>query len=193
MDVKQRILAIQSAFVVKGKITIEEENYLLDHIDNIDLIIADTAMLTAVCFDKSFLEKILKRFDNYQKPNQYLLVTYLCGTESYLPYKFLIQKLKTTKDDRLKEVILLSLGKTDYLILPIILFELSTTNQTYLNLLKELIANIPIKNIEPLLQIFPEIPFEEIFLDILGYKVMSKIKEKKGSISFESFKKDFES
>ena len=33
---------------------------------------------------------------------------------------------------------------------------------------------------------------EEIFLDILGYKVMNKIKEKKGSISFEVFKKGFE-
>ena len=192
MDVKQRILAIQSAFVVKGKITLEEENYLLDHIDNIDLVIADRTMLTAVCFDKPFLEKVLKRFDKYQKPNQYLLVTYLCGTESYLPYKFLIQKLETSNDQKLKEVILFSLGKTDYLILPIILFELSTSNQTYLNLLKKLIAKIPVKNIEPLLQVFPEIPYEEIFLDILGYKVMNKIKEKKGSISFEVFKKGFE-
>ena len=125
---------------------------------------------------REFVLKVLTRLKSYGMSTQKVLIAHLITTDYNEVYWFLIAYLKEIKNREFAQYICTCLGKSEYLILPIIVGALGTEDRRYKSYLKSILEYSGFLKLEPFLVMFPQLPHEQVFREVFGDKKIDALK-----------------
>ena len=120
--------------------------------------------------------KVLRRFKSYSMDTQKVLTANLITTDYNEVYWFLVEYLKEIKNREFAQYICTCLGKSEYLILPILIAALATEDRRYRSYLKSILEYAGFLKLEPYLVMFPQLPHEQVFREVFGDKKIDALK-----------------
>lgn len=125
---------------------------------------------------KDYILPVIHNFSSFSLQQKKTILPILMVCNFMEPYKFLLDYLKTVKDDEFALFIVICLSNTDYFIFPLILVRLDTDNLIYKGRLKEILRRIGYSSLEKYLVLLPELVYENDFRDVFGQEKINQLK-----------------
>ena len=125
---------------------------------------------------EKYIDEILEKFNTYPLLTKKFLIPNLASLNYYKAYKFLFEYLNQTKIPELAATICICLSKSEYPIIPYLLYYLETSDKDFEKKLKRLIQYMGIKKLKKALTVLPVIPKEYVFRDVFGDLEINYIK-----------------
>ncbi|MFC1751960.1 hypothetical protein ACFL96_00990 [Thermoproteota archaeon] len=176
-DIVERLHDLDDKVMDGYELTDEELGFLFSCLEHENPGLNAKAAITLTNLDLPILEKILEKFDTYSQRARLILIPMLAGADYYQVFKFLFETLKKEPEGVQAGVIVTCLSKTEYFILPLIIFYLFEDNRKLRMQLKKILVNIGFETIKPYLAILPEIPHETVFREVYGDEAIESLKK----------------
>ena len=154
----------------------EDIHFILSCIDVADQEVSHLAMILITQFPEPVIKKVLVIFPTFNNEIQKRLIMLLMGSDFLLPYQFLLDWLVPLKDEGMVEFIIICLGRTEYMLLPVIIGRLESEDKRYILRLKRLLNAIGFNRLELYLRMMPQIPFERYFREVFGGDRIDQLK-----------------
>lgn len=117
---------------------------------------------------EEYIDEILNKFNSYPLLTKKILIPNLASLYYFKAYKFLFEYLKETKIPELAATICICLAKTEYPIIPYLLYYLENSDKEFEKKLARIIQYMGIKKLKKALALLPVIPKEGVFRQIFG-------------------------
>jgi|GEM_PF-4784146 len=154
----------------------EEIRFLLDSLKSPDARIFSYAAVLICQYDKPLILEAIKLLPDCHLDVQKVFTPLLASLEFYEAYDFLLNQLKTTRDEAYEKLLIRCLAKTEYFYLPLMFLKLADPDREFLSRLKRVLSLMGWAKLKPYLELLPEIPFEAELRDVFGDDVIIGLK-----------------
>lgn len=137
----------------------------LDHAD--PLVVSAALQVLLKNPHPELISEVCSRIPFKPFPVQKVMIVSLCTCFLSDPYIYLLDSLKTFKEE-VAGFSILCLSRTDYPITHLILPRLNTSNIRYKERLKQLLLKLGFRRIEPALALYPVLPHEVLLRELFG-------------------------
>jgi len=175
MSLDDDIKSLEEKALAGQAITDEDIQIGFDGLSSDNSKASAAAALFLTGLDKAVLLKILDNFPNYRDILQKILIPLLAVAPHVEIYTALFDNLQHTHDPEMALILIAALAKTEYFILPILLYHLDNEDNRFVERLKKVLAAIGFQKIEAYLTMFPVIPHEKIFRQVYGDDSIDKV------------------
>ena len=169
-------LSALSFTVIERDLTDAELGVLIQGLMSPDSMAYRQAVVVFSYLDQDGVLSVLGNFDQIPLIVKKMMCPFLAAMEFYQPYALMLKELGAATEETYVEVLIQCLGRTDYMVFPLLLDCFSEPDPVILSRYKRVLALIGLPKIRLYVEMVPALPYEPIFREIFGDDAINGIR-----------------